>query len=46
VLGHDGWARAGLPPMRHWREAFHAAWPHLRPTYDGPAGGRRTGAAS
>jgi dTDP-4-dehydrorhamnose reductase len=25
VLGHDGWARAGLTPMRDWREALHAA---------------------
>jgi dTDP-4-dehydrorhamnose reductase len=25
VLGHDGWSRAGLPPMRDWREALHAA---------------------
>jgi dTDP-4-dehydrorhamnose reductase len=25
VLGHDGWARAGLAPMRDWREALHAA---------------------
>jgi dTDP-4-dehydrorhamnose reductase len=25
VLGHDGWARAGLAPMRPWREALHAA---------------------
>lgn len=25
VLGHDGWARAGLPPMRDWREALTAA---------------------
>jgi dTDP-4-dehydrorhamnose reductase len=25
VLGHDGWAKAGLPPMRQWREALHAA---------------------
>ena len=25
VLGHDGWARAGLDPMRDWREALHAA---------------------
>ncbi|MFB4313049.1 dTDP-4-dehydrorhamnose reductase [Actinomadura sp. 21ATH] len=30
VLGHDGWAAAGLPPMRGWREALHAAWPTLR----------------
>jgi dTDP-4-dehydrorhamnose reductase len=22
VLGHDGWAAAGLRPMRHWREAL------------------------
>jgi dTDP-4-dehydrorhamnose reductase len=25
VLGHDGWSRAGLEPMRDWREALHAA---------------------
>lgn len=25
VLGHDGWAKAGLPSMRHWREALHEA---------------------
>ncbi|SFF66946.1 dTDP-4-dehydrorhamnose reductase [Curtobacterium sp. YR515] len=25
VLGHDGWSRAGLAPMRDWREALHAA---------------------
>jgi dTDP-4-dehydrorhamnose reductase len=25
VLGHDAWARAGLAPMRDWREALHAA---------------------
>lgn len=25
VLGHDGWTRAGLTPMRDWREALHAA---------------------
>ena len=25
VLGHDGWSRAGLAPMREWREALHAA---------------------
>src|SRR5690606_20705789 len=29
VLGHDGWGRAGLSPMRHWRDALHAAWPVL-----------------
>jgi dTDP-4-dehydrorhamnose reductase len=25
VLGHGAWARAGLAPMRDWREALHAA---------------------
>ncbi|GAA4092955.1 dTDP-4-dehydrorhamnose reductase [Actinomadura miaoliensis] len=30
VLGHARWAEAGLSPMRHWREALHAAWPDLR----------------
>ncbi|QWS34185.1 dTDP-4-dehydrorhamnose reductase [Curtobacterium aetherium] len=25
VLGHGGWARAGIAPMRDWREALHAA---------------------
>ena len=25
VLGHDGWASAGIPPMRHWRDALAAA---------------------
>lgn len=25
VLGHDGWRRAGLAPMRDWRDALHAA---------------------
>ncbi|WP_169807899.1 dTDP-4-dehydrorhamnose reductase [Actinomadura hibisca] len=29
VLGHDRWAAAGLPPMRDWRAALHAAWPEL-----------------
>jgi len=27
VLGHDGWARAGLAPMRAWDEALVAAFP-------------------
>jgi dTDP-4-dehydrorhamnose reductase len=25
VLGHGGWARAGIAPLRDWREALHAA---------------------
>ena len=28
VLAHDGWAAAGLPPMRHWREALADASRH------------------
>mgnify|MGYP001409541872 CR=1 FL=1 len=34
VLGHDRWAEAGLKPMRHWRDALHAAWPSLLPASD------------
>ena len=26
VLGHDGWARAGISPMRNWRAALSAAY--------------------
>jgi dTDP-4-dehydrorhamnose reductase len=26
VLGHDGWARAGLAPMRDWQDALRAAF--------------------
>ncbi|GAA1505951.1 dTDP-4-dehydrorhamnose reductase [Sphaerisporangium rubeum] len=42
VLGHDRWAEAGLGPMRHWRDALHAAWPSMRHARQGPsmAGGR------
>lgn len=29
VLGHDAWSRAGLTPMRDWREALAAAGPGL-----------------
>lgn len=29
VLSHEGWNRARLPPMRHWRAAFNAAIPTL-----------------
>ncbi|MFC5181892.1 dTDP-4-dehydrorhamnose reductase [Actinomadura harenae] len=29
VLRHGAWERAGLEPMRDWRDALHAAWPHL-----------------
>ncbi len=26
VLGHDAWTRAGLTPMRPWRDALHSAF--------------------
>jgi dTDP-4-dehydrorhamnose reductase len=29
VLGHDGWLKSGLPPMRDWRLALATAWPEL-----------------
>jgi len=29
VLGHDGWRRAGIDPIRPWREALEAAFPAL-----------------
>lgn len=31
VLGHDGWARAGLTPMRPWDDALAAAAPAVLP---------------
>lgn len=30
ALGHARWTSVGLPPLRHWRDALHAAWPALR----------------
>jgi dTDP-4-dehydrorhamnose reductase len=30
VLGHDGWRRAGLEPIRDWREALSQAFPRVR----------------
>jgi dTDP-4-dehydrorhamnose reductase len=29
VLGHGAWAAAGLPPIGHWRDALHRAFPAL-----------------
>ncbi|WP_232326535.1 dTDP-4-dehydrorhamnose reductase [Microbispora sp. ATCC PTA-5024] len=29
VLGHAAWTRAGMAPMRDWREALRDAWPRL-----------------
>ncbi|OIJ63956.1 dTDP-4-dehydrorhamnose reductase [Streptomyces mangrovisoli] len=29
VLGHDGWAAAGIEPIRDWREALREAFPAL-----------------
>jgi dTDP-4-dehydrorhamnose reductase len=31
VLGHDGWARSGLSPIRPWKEALAEALPRLIP---------------
>jgi len=31
VLGHAGWADAGLKPMDHWEASLHRALPHLTP---------------
>ncbi|WP_328538771.1 dTDP-4-dehydrorhamnose reductase [Streptomyces sp. NBC_00344] len=30
VLGHEGWAAAGIRPIRDWRQALNAAFPALR----------------
>jgi dTDP-4-dehydrorhamnose reductase len=30
VLGHGGWTRAGLAPIRDWREALAQAFPRVR----------------
>ena len=29
VLGHDAWAAAGIPPVGHWRDALHRAFPAI-----------------
>lgn len=34
VLGHDGWASAGLPPLGDWRTVLHEAFPALVETAD------------
>lgn len=31
VLGHQRWRSAGLPPLRPWREALHAAFSEVGP---------------
>jgi dTDP-4-dehydrorhamnose reductase len=31
VLGHDGWASAGIEPIGDWRLALRRAWPGLLP---------------
>ncbi|WP_371663132.1 dTDP-4-dehydrorhamnose reductase [Streptomyces sp. NBC_00280] len=36
TLGHNRWTETGLSPMRHWRAALHAAWPHLNARGDEP----------
>ncbi|MCZ0985307.1 dTDP-4-dehydrorhamnose reductase [Streptomyces diastatochromogenes] len=37
VLGHDRWRRAGIEPIRPWREALEAAFPALLDEKRGPA---------
>ena len=34
VLGHDGWARAGLPRLDDWRTVLHQAFPALAEAAD------------
>ena len=52
VLGHDGWAAAGLAPMRAWDEALREAagttslLAQLSPVLAGRRGGRRPGVGS
>ena len=29
VLGHDAWAATGIPPIGHWRDALHRAFPAI-----------------
>lgn len=29
VLGHHAWAAAGIPPIRHWRDALRQAFPSI-----------------
>jgi dTDP-4-dehydrorhamnose reductase len=29
VLGHDAWTAAGIPPIGHWRDALHRAFPAI-----------------
>jgi len=29
VLGHDGWAAVGIPPIGHWRDALQRAFPEI-----------------
>jgi dTDP-4-dehydrorhamnose reductase len=32
VLGHDGWAKAGIAPIGDWRESLHRAFPAVDAT--------------
>ncbi len=29
VLGHDGWAAAGIAPIGHWRDSLRQAFPAM-----------------
>ena len=37
VLGHDGWAKAGLEPIGDWRDALRRAFPICAPPSRQPA---------
>ena len=40
VLGHDGWARAGIAPIADWRHALRRAFPALARAEANELGGR------
>lgn len=34
VLGHDAWKTAGIPPIAHWRDGLHRAFPAIESSTD------------
>jgi dTDP-4-dehydrorhamnose reductase len=46
VLGHDAWARLGVPPIGDWRAALHRAFPELLAAQRGDVAGVTAGAGS
>jgi dTDP-4-dehydrorhamnose reductase len=43
VLGHDAWARLGVPPIGDWRTALHRAFPELLAAQRGDVAGVTAG---